>query len=97
MPLYATDARLVATYPLGPIVEGAAVNITVLSYAGSVDIGLTTCPTAVPRPAEVARTFERAVAELHALATGSFDDVDHACSPIQARSRNTESPADPIT
>jgi WS/DGAT/MGAT family acyltransferase len=63
-PMYAGTARLVAAYPLGPVLEGAGVNITVLSYAGSVDIGLITCPRAVAEPAEIARGFEHAVAEL---------------------------------
>lgn len=63
-PLYAGRARVVAAYPLGPILEGAAVNITVISYADAVDIGLITCPQAVPRPWEIARGFERAIEEL---------------------------------
>jgi len=61
-------ARLVAAYPLGPVLEGAGVNIGVLSYALSMHIGLITCPRAVAEPAEIARGFERAVAELLACA-----------------------------
>jgi WS/DGAT/MGAT family acyltransferase len=68
VPLYAGGARLVAAYPFGPILEGAAINITVMSYDGSVDLGLITCPRAVPRPAEIARGFERAIGELAAAA-----------------------------
>jgi len=68
VPLYAGDARLVAAYPLGPVLEGAGVNISVLSYAGSVDIGLITCLRAVAEPSEIARGFERAVEELLASA-----------------------------
>jgi len=68
VPLYAGGARLVAAYPFGPILEGAAVNITVMSYDGAVDMGLIACPRAVPRPAEIARAFERAVEEFAAAA-----------------------------
>ena len=64
VPLYAGGARLVAAYPFGPILEGAVINISVMSYDGAVDIGLITCPRAVPRPAEIARGFERAIDEL---------------------------------
>jgi WS/DGAT/MGAT family acyltransferase len=64
MSLYAGDAPLVAAYPLGPILEGAVVNITVVSYAGSVDIGVITCPKSVPRPSEIVRAFECAIADL---------------------------------
>jgi diacylglycerol O-acyltransferase len=68
VPLYAGGARLIAAYPFGPILEGAAVNISVISYDGAVDMGLITCPHAVPRPAEIARGFERAMGELQAAA-----------------------------
>jgi diacylglycerol O-acyltransferase len=67
-PLYAGGARLISAYPLGPILEGAAVNISVMSYDGAVDIGLIACPRAVPHPAEIARGFERAMEELDELA-----------------------------
>jgi WS/DGAT/MGAT family acyltransferase len=66
--LYAGTARLVAAYPLGPVLEGAGINISVLSYAGSVDIGLITCPRAVADPAEIARGFERSVQDMLAAA-----------------------------
>jgi hypothetical protein len=62
--LYAGTARLVAAYPLGPVLEGAGINVSVLSYAGSVDIGLITCPRAVAEPSEIARGFERSVADM---------------------------------
>ncbi len=66
--LYAGTTRLVAAYPLGPVLEGAGINISVLSYAGSVDIGLITCPRAVAEPAEIARGFERSVQDMLASA-----------------------------
>jgi diacylglycerol O-acyltransferase / wax synthase len=69
IPLYAGDARLVAAYPFGPVFEGAAANISVVSYAGNVDFGIITCPQAVPRPAEIACAFERAIDELATFAT----------------------------
>ncbi len=68
---YVGNARLAAAYPLGPVLEGAGINISVLSYAGSVDIGLISCPRAVAEPAEIARGFERAVAEM--LTTARLD------------------------
>jgi WS/DGAT/MGAT family acyltransferase len=67
-PLYVGTARLVAAYPLGPVLEGAGLNVSVLSYAGAVHLGLIACPRAVPEPAEIARRFERAVDELLAAA-----------------------------
>jgi diacylglycerol O-acyltransferase / wax synthase len=66
--LYAGRVRLAAAYPLGPVLEGAGINISVLSYAGSVDIGLITCPRAVAEPSEIARGFERSVEDMLASA-----------------------------
>jgi hypothetical protein len=64
VPLFAGDARLVAAYPFGPVLEGAGLNITVMSYDGAVDIGVIACPRAVACPREVTRAIERAVDEL---------------------------------
>jgi WS/DGAT/MGAT family acyltransferase len=66
--LYVGRVRLAAAYPLGPVLEGAGINISVLSYAGSVDIGLITCPRAVAEPSEIARGFERSVEDMLASA-----------------------------
>ncbi len=38
-PLYLAGAELVAAYPMGPIMDGAGLNITVMSYRDSIDIG----------------------------------------------------------
>jgi diacylglycerol O-acyltransferase len=75
--LWVGNARLAAAYPLGPVLEGAGINVSVVSYAGSVDVGLITCPRAVPDPAELARGFERAIAEMLA-------SVRQAPSPLRA-------------
>lgn len=66
--LWVGNARLAAAYPLGPVLEGAGLNVSVVSYAGSVDVGLIACPRAVPDPAEIARGFERAIAEMRTTA-----------------------------
>src|SRR5213593_1289561 len=43
IPLYVAGARVEAIYPLGPLVPGAGINITVLSNMGNVDLGLIAC------------------------------------------------------
>ncbi len=40
MPLYLLGARITGLYPLGPVFHGAGLNITVLSNAGKVHVGL---------------------------------------------------------
>jgi hypothetical protein len=73
MPLFAGGARVVATYPLGPVLEGAAVNITVLSYQGSVDVGVISCRETVPDAWVIAAGFERAISRLGELARVETD------------------------
>jgi len=67
VPLFVGALRLVAAYPLGPVLEGAGVNISVVSYAGSIDIGLVACPRMVAEPFEITRGFEDSIATLLAL------------------------------
>jgi hypothetical protein len=47
VPIYFAGAELVAAYPLGPISEGAGLNITVFSYAKHVDFGFVTSPSLI--------------------------------------------------
>jgi hypothetical protein len=66
MPLYSVGARLVATYPMGPINEGAALNITVTSYLGRMMFGFHGCREAVDDPWFLATATDEAAAELSA-------------------------------
>lgn len=43
MPLYVAGARMTSFYPVSIPYHGSAVNITVQSYAGSLDFGITAC------------------------------------------------------
>jgi diacylglycerol O-acyltransferase / wax synthase len=40
LPLYCAGARLVANYPVSVITDGMGLNITVMSYCGSLDFGI---------------------------------------------------------
>jgi diacylglycerol O-acyltransferase / wax synthase len=44
IPLYSAGAQLVEWYPMGPIFDGVGLNITVMSYRGTVYFGLLACP-----------------------------------------------------
>jgi WS/DGAT/MGAT family acyltransferase len=68
IPLYCAGARVQAVYPLGPVMEGAGLNITVLSNMGNVDIGAIACREAVPDLWDIADGFVAAVSELRQLA-----------------------------
>jgi WS/DGAT/MGAT family acyltransferase len=47
-PLYNAGSRMVAIYPMGPVVDGVALNMTVMSYLGSMYFGLVAGREAVP-------------------------------------------------
>jgi WS/DGAT/MGAT family acyltransferase len=64
MPLYFAGARLTALYPLGPVMDGAALNITVLSYMETVDWGFIACRETVPGLWDLAGYVPEALAEL---------------------------------
>ena len=63
-PLYFAGARLESTLPMGPVMEGAGLNITVLSYMGHVDVGFVADRELVPDVWSLARHAEAAMAEL---------------------------------
>jgi diacylglycerol O-acyltransferase len=64
VPLYCGGARVVACYPMGPILEGAGLNLTVLSNMGNVDFGAIACREQVPDLWAIADGFAEAVAVL---------------------------------
>ncbi len=70
MPLYCAGAKVTACHPFGPIYDGCALNLTVMSYNGSLGIGAIGCPDAVPEIETIPRAFEAAVDELLQIADG---------------------------
>lgn len=63
-PLYVAGAQVVATNPIGPIFDGAGLNITVMSYRDRLDFGLLGCPELTPDIAGLARGIADALNEL---------------------------------
>jgi diacylglycerol O-acyltransferase / wax synthase len=61
--LYIAGARCDAVYPMGPI-SGTGFNLTTLSYAGSLDMGLVVDAGAVDDPPALRDHLERAYREL---------------------------------
>jgi diacylglycerol O-acyltransferase len=47
-PLYLAGAELVAGFPLGPVMDGMGVNITIMSYRGILYWGIMACPDTIP-------------------------------------------------
>ncbi|GAB3860157.1 wax ester/triacylglycerol synthase family O-acyltransferase [Nocardioides maradonensis] len=66
VPLYFVGARIDALYPLGPVFHGAGLNITVMSNAGQVHVGVIACRESVPDADALIRHFPEQLARLKA-------------------------------
>jgi hypothetical protein len=64
IPLYIAGAEVVGVYPFGPLLEGAGLNLTVLSHMGQVDVGVLGCRELVPDVWDIADGFVEAVLQL---------------------------------
>ncbi len=67
-PLYYAGAEMIAAYPMGPVMEGVGLNITVLSYRGSVDIGFLVDRDLIPDVWDMAKHVQGALVELQEAA-----------------------------
>ncbi|MED5467296.1 MAG: WS/DGAT domain-containing protein, partial [Pseudomonadota bacterium] len=65
--LYYEGARLEAMYPVSLIAHGGALNITCLSYAGSLNFGFTGCRDTLPSMQKLAVYTGEALDELESL------------------------------
>ena len=63
-PLYLAGARMVAMYPVGPIIEGVGMNVTVFSYLDALFVGVQGCRALTPDLDVVARGMEASLTEL---------------------------------
>jgi len=83
--LYLSGAELVAGFPLGPVMDGAGLNITVMSYRGILNWGLMACAETVPRLSDLALYIPDALDELTAAA-GLGPAVPVGVAPGRTRS-----------
>jgi len=86
-PLYLAGSELVAGFPLGPVMDGAGLNITVMSYRGVLNWGLMACAETVPRLADLARYIPDAIEE---LATAADVGPAHLVGVAPGRPRTTQ-------
>jgi WS/DGAT/MGAT family acyltransferase len=70
IPLYLAGAQVDAIYPLGPLLPGAGMNITVLSNLDRLDVGVMACPDLVDDVWELVERLPAALAELGAAVRG---------------------------
>jgi WS/DGAT/MGAT family acyltransferase len=67
-PRYMAGAAVEAIYPFASPVEGTPVILALLSYAGTLHLGLDTDPEAVPDPGHVVALIEREIGAMERLA-----------------------------
>ncbi len=63
-PLYYAGSKLLYTLPMGPVMEGAGLNITVLSYMDNVDVGFMACRELIPDVWSLAGYVQESMDEL---------------------------------
>jgi WS/DGAT/MGAT family acyltransferase len=68
VPLYLAGARMTGHFPVSIVVHSIALNITVQSYCGAIEFGLTACKRAVPDVAKFKEHIQAATAEYATLA-----------------------------
>jgi diacylglycerol O-acyltransferase len=78
VPLYVAGARLVSMYPMGPVMDGNALNMTVVSSEGTMFVGLIACRETVPDLDALAAAVP---AEVAGLVKASRDATTSATSP----------------
>jgi WS/DGAT/MGAT family acyltransferase len=85
IPLYAAGAQVRGVFPFGPLLEGAGLNITILSNMGNVDFGVIACRELVPDVWDIADGFGEAVLELRKLADEKLAADAPPPVPVAAR------------
>jgi hypothetical protein len=70
VPLYWNQARLVATYGLGPVLDGMGIIHAIFSYCGELTITATSCRELMPDPGFYAQCLEESFAELSKATLG---------------------------
>lgn len=88
MPLYLAGARMVTFHPLSIVLHGLALNITVQTYAGSVDFGIVADRKAAPHLQDLAGALEAAFEEGKHLFVAGAETAPHPKSPKSAAHRS---------
>ena len=82
-PLYFAGMELRAVYPLGPVIDGVAVNVTVQSYLNSLFVGVNACANAVADLPGLTRAMVDELSLLSRMAAGA--GVPHGSARARAR------------
>ncbi len=89
-PIYLGGSELVAGFPLGPVMDGAGLNVTVMSYRGVLNWGLMACRETVPKVAKLASYVPEALEEL--LGAAGLDPATSTGIAPGAKGRTAHAP-----
>ncbi len=76
-PLYFAGMRMEAVYPMGPVLDGVALNITVQSYEDTLYVGINSGASALPDLPGLARAMVDELALLGLMARGTAASSRH--------------------
>jgi hypothetical protein len=85
-PLYVAGSKLLGNYPVGPL-AGVAFNMTLLSYMGSLDVGINIDEAAVENPDLLRDSLQEAFGELVALAPAPLTVTTPGASTVRQKPR----------
>ena len=88
--MYWNGARMNGSYPMSIVMEGMAVNITLVTYDQNVDFGIIACRRSVPQVQRLIDYMEEALAELEEAAGLSTSSKKAKATPrrkIAARTK----------
>ncbi len=57
LPLYSAGSKLTSLFPMGPLLEGVGLGITVVSYRDEIAFGFMACPDLIPDVGQLARSI----------------------------------------
>jgi len=93
LPLFLEGGRMLSFWPLSIPVHGLALNVTVQSYADSLDFGLVACRQTVPDLAAIADRLAAAFDALEAAGSGASRPGPEPRGRRAARARTAAAPA----
>jgi diacylglycerol O-acyltransferase len=88
VPLYLAGARMLTFHPLSIVMHGLALNITIQTYAGSVDFGVIADKKAVPHVQDLADALQAAFEEAQKLYALGQASVVTTTAPVAKETKS---------
>ncbi|MDR7306700.1 wax ester/triacylglycerol synthase family O-acyltransferase [Rhodoferax saidenbachensis] len=93
VPLYLAGARMLSFHPMSIVVHGIALNITIQTYAGSVEFGVIADRDALPQVEDLTGALEAAFAEGRALlARANSEKAPQTASAVTKATKKQSAP-----